>query len=108
MAMNFNEETWKDFLEKFSSYEGNVSSYCKENNMTKSQFYYYKKKFMKENKPIFHAIEIKNENSNQPKASSSSKKHSDIRIELGRANIYLPTEDPALVSSILKELSKIC
>lgn len=42
MKMNFNEDTWKEFLEKFSSYEGSVTDYCKENDISKSQFYYYK------------------------------------------------------------------
>ena len=45
MAIKFNEETWSEFLEKFSSYKGTVIEYCKENSITKGQFYYYMKKF---------------------------------------------------------------
>jgi hypothetical protein len=56
MEKIFNDETWREFFEKFSSYEGSVSSFCKENNISKSQFYYYKKRFEKSNKPTFHAI----------------------------------------------------
>lgn len=50
MEKIFNAETWREFLEKFSSYKGSVSSFCKENNISKGQFYYYKKRFEKSNK----------------------------------------------------------
>ena len=108
MEMNFNEETWKEILEKFSSYEGTVTDYCKKNNITKGQFYYFKKKFNKETKPIFHAIEVKQEASALPKAKSHVKENNSIKIELGRANIYIPSQDVALLSVVIKEIFKLC
>ena len=54
-----NAETWREFLDKFSSYEGSVISLCKENNISKGRFYHYKKRFEKKsNKPTFHAISL--------------------------------------------------
>lgn len=58
MAKKSNDVTWRGILEKFSSYEGTVTSFCKENNISKSQFYYYKNKFEQSSKPTFHAIVI--------------------------------------------------
>ena len=58
MAKILNDETWRKLLEEFSSYEGTVSSFCKGNDISKSQFYYYKNKFAQSSKPTFHAIVI--------------------------------------------------
>lgn len=69
MEMNFNKDTWKKFLEKFSSYKGSVTDYCKENVIQES---------------------------------------STIKIELGRANIYIPSENTSLFSTVIKEILKLC
>ena len=108
MANEFNEVTWRGFLEKFSSYGGTVTSFCKENNISKSQFYYYKKKFEKSSKPTFHAIVINNEKSNPKTENNSVTGYKDIRIEIGKAKIYVPVNEIALLSTILKELTKSC
>ena len=108
MANEFNDVTWMGFLEKFSSYEGTVTNFCKENNISKSQLYYYKNKFEKSSKPTFHAIVINNEKSNPKTVNDSVKVYSDIRIEIGKANISIPANEIELLSNILKELSKLC
>jgi len=74
MAKIFNDGTWRDFIEKLSSYEGTVTKYCKENSMSKSQFYYYKKKFEQSNNPTFHAIVLNVEES-APKAAKDNEKN---------------------------------
>lgn len=109
MAMNFNKETWEEFLDKFSSYEGTVTDYCKENNISKSQFYYYKKKFNKETNSIFRTIEVKPEASQPINTKINSKQNlNNIKIELGRANIYLPSGNLDLLSLVIKQISKLC
>lgn len=104
----FSDETMRKILENFSSYEGTVTSFCKENNMSKSQFYYYKKRFEKSNKPTFHAIALKNDEFDPNIASDNAKVYSDIKIEIGKANIYIPANEIALLSTILKEIVKSC
>jgi hypothetical protein len=108
MAKILNDETWRKLLEEFSSYEGTVTSFCKENHISKSQFYYYKNKFEQSSKPIFHAIVINNEESNPKTVNNSVKKYKDIRIEIGKANIYIPANETSLLANILKELTKSC
>lgn len=108
MEMNFNEDTWKEFLEKFYSYEGSVTDYCKENDISKSQFYYYKKKFNKKANPTFHAIEVKHEPDTALKVKNAIHESSTIKIELGRANIYIPSENTTLFSTVIKEILKSC
>jgi hypothetical protein len=108
MVNKFNDVTWRGFLEKFSSYGGSVTSFCKENNISKSQFYYYKNKFEKSSKSAFHAIVINNEESTPKIANNIIKGYNDIRIEIGKANIYIPANETALLSTIIKELTKSC
>lgn len=106
MAKIFNDETWREFIEKFSSYEGTVTKYCKENNMSKSQFYYYKKKFEQSNNPTFHAIVLNSERPTPEAAKDNVKERKDVRIAIGKANIYIPTTEISLLSTILKELAR--
>ena len=108
MAKNYIDETWREFLEKFSSYEGTVSSYCKENNISKSQFYYYKKKYMQPSKPTFHAIVLNDEDSGAKAANSNIKEDKEIRIVIGKANIFIPVDEITILTTILKELAKSC
>jgi len=78
-------ESWERILERFSSYEGTVISFCRENNVSKSQLYYHKKRYKSLNKPSFHAISL-----NTVKASDGVEKANKvIRIEIGKANIFI-------------------
>jgi len=105
MEKIINSETWSDLLGKFSSYGGSVSSFCKENNISKSQFYYYKKRFEKSNKSTFHAIMLNKEESSTKAETNAGKASKDIRIEIGKANIYIPVTETAVLKAILKELA---
>lgn len=40
--------------------------------------------------------------------SNSEKGYKDIRIEIGKANIYIPVNEIALLSIVLKELTNSC
>ena len=61
MSRKLSNEKWNEFISLFSSYEGTVSSFCKENNISKSQFYYHKRRFevaTNENIPVFQSIHL--------------------------------------------------
>lgn len=104
MENTLERESWKKILEKYSSYEGTLSNFCSENNITKHQLYYYKKKLEKPNKPTFHAIALK-----PVKATDNAEKtYKDIRIEIGKANIFIPGSEAELLKTILKELVATC
>jgi hypothetical protein len=106
MANMIDKEAWREFIDKFSSYEGTVTKYCLENNLSKSQFYYHKRRFDQPAEAIFQAISFEKEKyltiNNESAASN------DIRIELGKANIFIPANEIALLSNIIKELAKSC
>jgi hypothetical protein len=88
MANRVDNSIWNEYIDKFSSYEGTVTGFCKENNISKSQFYYHKKR-----------SEV---------ATKIIRDSKDIRIEVGKTNIYVPANEISLLATILKELVKSC
>ena len=49
MANEVSEINWEEIIEKFSSFEGTITNFCKENNINQHQLYYRRKKLAKEN-----------------------------------------------------------
>lgn len=55
MAKKVNDVKWRELIEKFSSYEGTLDIFCKENSINRSQFYYYRKRFGNDIKNNLHS-----------------------------------------------------
>lgn len=107
MAKEVSEINWDDIMNKFSTYDGIITNFCKENNIKPYQLFYQRKKLQRETKPTFHAIELNAKESNEsPITNDYASKAKDIRIELGKANIYIPANEIALLSDIIKVLAK--
>ena len=107
MRRKLSNVEWNDFINLFSSYEGTVSKFCEENNISKTQFYYHKRRIEAAGSistPIFQGI-LLNE---KVIADKSEITCSDIRIEIGKANIFIPANEVVAISNIIKELSKSC
>ena len=103
--MNNNEKiNWEEIVTSFSSYEGTLKDFCAANNISKSQLYYYRKKFEKQGYINFHAISMKEEKV-KTEINLISAKPKDIRIEIGAANIYIPANEIGVLTSIIKELT---
>ncbi|MHC1686056.1 MAG: hypothetical protein AB6733_24530 [Clostridiaceae bacterium] len=90
---------------KFNSYEGTVTDFCKENNINKSQFYAYRKKLGLSNITTFHAIPLKKENTVGGTDKTLNPK--EIRIEIGKAAVFLPIDEASIFSEVLREIIKI-
>ena len=82
---------WKEVVATFSSYEGSLKDFCTMNGISKSQLY-------------FHAISMKEEKA-QTEINLISPKSTDVRIEIGAANIYIPANEIGVLTSIIKELT---
>lgn len=95
---------WKEVVATFSSYEGSLKDFCTMNGISKSQLYYYRKKFEKQGYVNFHAISMKEEKA-QTEINLISPKSIDVRIEIGAANIYIPANEIGVLTSIIKELT---
>lgn len=109
MTNEVSEINWEEIMVKFSSLEGTIANFCKENKLNQHQLYYQRKKLEKENKPTFHAIDLnKEETINPTNTDNLIIAAKDIKIEIGKANIYIPANEIALLSDIIKELAKSC
>jgi hypothetical protein len=95
---------WKEIVATFSSYEGTLGNFCNANNITKSQFHYYKKKFKDEDNNLqFHAISMREERI-RTETTVVQADRSNIIIEIGAAKIYVPANEIAVLSNLLKDL----
>ena len=103
--MNNNENiNWREIVSGFSSSEGTLGNFCNANQITKSQFYYYKKKFKDEDNNLqFHAISMREEKVRTEITVVPADRPSII-IEIGAAKIYVPANEIAVLNNLLKDL----
>jgi len=107
MAKEISEINWTHVMNKFSTYDGVINHFCKENNIKPYQLFYQRKKLEKETKPTFHAIQLTNKESIKPTITSTHVLGAkDIRIEIGKANVYVPANEIALLTDIIRILAK--
>ena len=92
---------WKAIIDKVSAYSGTIKDFCKENNIPEKQFYYHRRKLTDKNKLVFHEIPLKSGDNSIIKDNSKT----DIKIEVGKATIYIPANEIAVLTSIIKELT---
>lgn len=109
MARKLDNATWEEYIKRFYSYKGTVTikDFCIENDLTRSQFFYHKKRLEKANSKttVFHEVPIKTEKDNIAQFSNASK---EIKISIGNATISIPTSETALIYSIIKDLVIKC
>lgn len=109
MVNNDANSNWRKIINKFNTHEGTIVEFCKQNQINVHQLYYYRKKFKKENKATFHCINITKENTSESVAKNIILNPiTDIKIEIGKANIYIKSNDQVALSNIIRELTKSC
>lgn len=109
MSMEVNEIDWDYVMKQFASYEGTIRSFCKEYNISQHKLYYRRKQLKKINEPSFFKVELDEKiDLEKEKSKETTIFAKDIRIEIGKANIYIPANEIAIISDIIKELAKSC
>ena len=91
---------WKAMIDKLALYSGTIKDFCKENNIAEKKFYYHRRRLSDKNKVVFHEIPLKSESN--PTVSNSNT--SDIKIEIGKATIYIPANEIAALTAIVRNL----
>ncbi len=115
---------WEEILNKFYSYKGTITNFCRENNIKPHQLYYRRKeknnkRELKESreskvqtKPIFHAIDFKVNDSNAAVNKDVTPfkycSPSNIKVEIGKARIYIPVDNKETLSNIFKAIVETC
>lgn len=105
-AKKLSNADWAEYFKKFNYYNGEITvkDFCIQNDITKSQFYCYKKRLDEGNietsESIFYPINFNN-SENDINISSIR----EIKINIGNATIMIPVSETTLISSIITELS---
>lgn len=111
MDRKLDNSAWEEYINKFNSYEGaiTVKDFCIDNKLTKTQFYYHKRRLDKtkiENiQPVFQSISLNNKEDSVKENKYTLK---EIKINIGNANITIPASETILITSIIKELVAKC
>lgn len=109
MSRKLDNTAWEEYINKFEDCNSNVTlkDFCLENKLSKSQFYYHKRRLASENpkETTFHAISLSVKQDNiEEKVHVSG----EVKITVGNANIVIPTSEAALITAIIKELAQRC
>ncbi len=101
---------WNEALEKLSTYSGTVSDFCKEYSIDRRKLYYHRKKEkdLCSKRTVFHAISTTKDDNNISAPHKYPKDYTQIKIEIGKVRILIPSHDVKLLSSIIKELESSC
>lgn len=108
MSIKLDNSIWEEYINKFTSYKGTiiVKDFCIENNISKNQFYYHKKRLAKQDSTtIFHAISL---NTKQDNIDQNVLVSEEVKIKIGKASISIPVSETNLITLIIKELSREC
>lgn len=107
MSRKLDNATWEEYINKFNSCKGTgtVKDFCIENKLSKSQFYYHKRRLEKENSTIvFHAVSLTEQDNVEDNMDDSK----EVKITVGSANIAIPVSEATLITSIIRELATRC
>lgn len=107
MSVEKNELNWDVIMSKFSSYEGTILNFCKENNISSHQLYYRRKRIKNSNLTTFCELPM-----DPPSIDNSKNCHSnittDITIEIKNIKIHIPSSEATLLATIIRELADLC
>lgn len=107
MLRKLDNASWQEYINRFDSYKGTVTvkDFCMENKLTKSQFYYHKRRLAKENPTtVFHAVSLTKQDNVEENIATSK----EVKINVGNASITIPVSEATLIASIIKELATKC
>ena len=85
MSRKLDNSKWEEYINKFNSYRGEITlkDFCIENQLSKTQFYYHKKRLEKANSKstVFHEVSLKDEKDNIAKFSDDSTEYFFITMK---------------------------
>ena len=101
MKSKESDEYWDDILEKFSKHQGTIADFCRKHNVNIHRLYNRRKKLSTKPKPTFHAINLKSDENDYAPST-------EIRIEIGKARLYIINTDKISLSNVIKEIMTNC
>ena len=108
MSKHINPINWDEIMNKYKNHNGTIRDFCKNNNIKERQFYHHRKKQNLTENPTLHKVILNNTSDTKLEVNPSKTKESNIIVEIGNSKIYIPQNNTAMISSIVKELIKSC
>ncbi len=105
------DEYWKDVLGKLSKHKGTIVGFCKKHDVNVHRLYHRRKNFKTKPEPTFHAIDLNNVTIREDivtRVENTSPPSTEIRIEVGKAKIYIANTDKISLSTVIKEIVVNC
>ena len=100
----FSIQQWEEIINQYQCFNGTMNEFCQEKEITKSQVYYYRKKFdvQKQDSTEFCQVTLK--------STKVTKSYPDTNVtfEIGENTIILPSIEKDLIIEIIKELAALC
>ncbi|MGL5084479.1 MAG: IS66 family insertion sequence element accessory protein TnpA [Clostridium sp.] len=109
MTRKLSNKEWEGYIKQYYSNEISITinEFCRENNLSKQQFHYHKKKISEtktQTSTVFQALKIVSDEEPSNKILAGS----EIKITLANATISIPVSETTLIESIIKELATSC
>lgn len=101
------DEEWFEIFEKLSNYKGPVTKFCKENEIKLSTLY-GKRKRLQKSTSIFHEIKLGGNDEKIVTQENNFVDAKEIKIEVGKAKIYILNTDTETLNTVLKEIIRTC
>lgn len=107
MRKKLSNKEWEEHINQYYSSNSSmtINEFCKENNLSKQQFHYHKKRILQTKDSIttvFQGFKIKAEEETAKKSTVNS----EVRIMVENTAIAIPVSRTTLISSIIKELDQ--
>ncbi len=110
MIKKLNNQEWQEKIEEYyTNYSFMpINKFCEENNLSKQQFHYHKKKRINSESTtntLFQEVSI---TSTEVLAQKIIETKAEIKISIGNSLIKVPASETAIISLIIKDLISQC
>lgn len=100
----FSIQQWEEIVNQYQCFNGTINQFCQEKGITKSQLYYYRKKFNDQNQDSTEFCQVTLESTKVIKSYPNT----NITFEIGENKIIVPAIEKDLIIEIIKELTVLC
>lgn len=110
MSIKLSNKEWDEYINQYYNLDTSITinAFCKENNLSKQQFHYHKKRLKGVetlNTSVFHEVKLNNSSDSSTTVAEIA---SAVKIMIGNATIEIPVSETTLIASIITELVQQC
>ena len=100
----FSIQQWQDIVNQYQDFNGTINQFCELKGITRTQLYYYRKKFSTQNSVSTEFCQVTLESTKVIQSSQNN----NITFNIGKNTITVPSTQKELIIEIVKELVALC